>query len=82
MDNSLKILIVLPMYGGSLPVGRFCVSGLRDQGHLVEVFEAPGFYGAYQALDSLRVTGDRLDHLQQSFLQVVSQAVLAQGGDL
>ncbi|MGE4552318.1 MAG: glycosyltransferase [Desulfovibrionaceae bacterium] len=77
MDKHLKILVVLPLYGGSLPVGRFCVSALRQMGHLVEVFEAPDYYGAYQALEASRVTSDRLEQLQQSFLQVVSQIVLA-----
>ena len=24
MDQRLRILLVLPLYGGSLPVGRFC----------------------------------------------------------
>ncbi len=48
MDNNkvLRILVVLPLYGGSLPVGRFCVSALEKMGHLVETFEAPDFYGA------------------------------------
>jgi len=43
----------------------------------VEVFEAPDFHPAFYALEGLRVTPERLDHLEQSFLQVVSQAVLA-----
>jgi len=73
----LRVLVVLPMYGGSLPVGRYCVAGLAEAGHLVEVFEAPEFYTAFSALKNLRVTTDRLDFLENSFLQVVSQAVLA-----
>lgn len=74
---SRRILVVLPMYGGSLPVGRYCVDALRGLGHLVECFEAPDFYGAFSALKSLRVGTDRLDYLENSFLQVVSQAILA-----
>ncbi len=79
MNNKkvLRILVVLPLYGGSLPVGRFCVSALKEMGHLVEVFEAPSFYDAYNALDDLKVTADRHQYLQNSFLQMLSQAVLA-----
>ncbi|MBF0481750.1 MAG: glycosyltransferase [Desulfovibrionaceae bacterium] len=73
----LRVLVVLPMYGGSLPIGRYCARALAGLGALVEVFEAPDFYPAFGALDGLRVTPERLDHLEQSFLQVVSQAVLA-----
>jgi len=77
MSESRRILVVLPMYGGSLPVGRYCCSALAELGHAVEVFEAPGFYGAFSAFKGLRVGTDRLDYLENSFLQVVSQAVLA-----
>ncbi|WP_419787915.1 CgeB family protein [Pseudodesulfovibrio sp.] len=75
--NHLRILVVLPLYGGSLPIGRYVVSALRDEGHLVEVFEAPEFNEAYESLKKLKVTTDRLSYLQNSFLNVISQSVLA-----
>jgi len=75
--NNLRILVVLPFYGGSLPIGRYVTSALKEDGHLVEVFEAPEFYSAYDSLKSLKVTTDRLEYLQNSFLNVVSQSVLA-----
>ena len=53
------------------------LSAFREDGHLVEVFEAPEFYSAYDSLKKLKVTTDRLDYLQNSFLNVVSQSVLA-----
>lgn len=77
MSEKLRILVVLPMYGGSLPVGRYCVAAMSRLGHLVESFEAPAFYGAYTALKDLRVTGERLEQLENGYLQLVSQAVLA-----
>lgn len=74
---SLRVLVVLPFYGGSLPIGRYCVSALRSLGHVVEVFEAPAFFDGYKALEKLRVGVDRLDYLQNSYLQFLSSAVLA-----
>lgn len=76
-SRALRVLVVLPMYGGSLPIGRSCAAALTGLGHAVEVFEAPSFYGAFSALKDLRVTSDRLEYLENSFLQVVSQAVCA-----
>jgi spore maturation protein CgeB len=73
----LRVLVVLPMYGGSLPVGRYCASGLAEAGCLVEIFEAPDFHGAYSAITQLRVSPDRLDMVKNSFFNVLSQAVLA-----
>ncbi|HAS87893.1 MAG TPA: hypothetical protein DCS48_01070 [Desulfovibrio sp.] len=79
MDKNkvLRILVVLPLYGGSLPVGRFCISALEKMGHLVETFEAPDFYSAYNAIDDLKVTSDRHQYLRNSYLNILSQAVLA-----
>lgn len=73
----MRVLVVLPLYGGSLPVGRYCASALKELGHMVEVFEAPDFHPSYKALGQLRVTSDRLQYLENSYLQVVAQAVLA-----
>ena len=73
----MRVLVVLPMYGGSLPIGRYCAAALAELGHLVEVFEAPEFHASYKALKGLKVTTDRLQYLENSYLQVVSNAVLA-----
>jgi len=75
--EKFRILVVLPLYGGSLPIGRYVASALREEGHLVEMFESPEFNSAYNSLKNLKVTADRLDYLQNSFLNVVSQSVLA-----
>ncbi|EGB13688.1 CgeB family protein [Pseudodesulfovibrio mercurii] len=75
--ETLRILVVLPLYGGSLPIGRYVASALQQEGHLTEVFEAPDFYPAYTALSDLKVTTDRLDYLQNSFLNVIGQSILA-----
>ncbi|MDR1490305.1 MAG: glycosyltransferase [Desulfovibrio sp.] len=73
----LRVLVVLPFYGGSLPMGRFAVEGLKENGCLTEVFEAPAFYPAYAALKDLRVGSERLDRLQNGLLQHISQCVMA-----
>lgn len=78
MDAGLRILLVLPLYGGSLPVGRYAANSLKDMGHMVRVFEAPEFYTAYSAFKGLQIGSDRLEYLENAFLNVVSQAVAAQ----
>ena len=72
-----RVLVVFPFYGGSLPIGRYCAAALRDAGCLVDVFEAPDFHPAFTAAQKLRVAPDRQEYLENSFLQVVSQAILA-----
>ena len=72
-----RVLVVLPFYGGSLPIGRYCASALREIGCLVEVFDSPSFYSAFSAVKKLNVAIERQEYLENSFLQVVSQSVLA-----
>lgn len=73
----LRILVVLPLYGGSLPIGQYCARALRDMGHLVEEFNAPAFHQADMALRDLRVGNDRLEQLESAFVNLLSQAIYA-----
>ncbi len=73
-----RILVVLPLYGGSLPVGRSCARALAALGHVVETFDAPLLYPAFQNLRHLRISQAALDALENGYLQLVSQAILAQ----
>lgn len=73
-----RVLVVLPFYGGSLPVGRYCVEALREVGCLVDVFEAPSFYPSFSALKELKVRQERLEYLENSYLKLVGDALLAQ----
>lgn len=75
--NPLRILVVLPLYGGSLPIGRFAAQALQDLGHIVDIFEAPAFQSSYQALRGLKVSSERLEQLESAFLNTVSQALYA-----
>ena len=77
MNTPLRILVVLPLYGGSLPIGRYCAQALRDLGHLVEEFDAPAFQQAHVALRGLRISGERLAQVETAFLNTLSQAVYA-----
>lgn len=75
---SLRILVILPMYGGSLPVGRYCARALEEMGHSVRTFEAPLMYPAFTGLQGLGLPPAQTTQLENSFLQVVAQAVWAQ----
>lgn len=77
MEHPLRILIVLPLYGGSLPIGRYCASALGELGHMVDVFEAPAFHDAHVALRGLRVAEDRTEQLENSFVNLLGQAIYA-----
>ena len=74
----MRILVVLPMYGGSLPIGRYCQDALQSLGHSVRVFEAPIFYPTFTGLKNLDLSPEQIYPLERSFLQIVGQAIWAQ----
>ena len=74
----LRILVVLPMYGGSLSVGRYCVRALEQMGHNVRVFEAPLMFSAFTGLQAFGLPPAQTAQLENAFLQVVAQAIWAQ----
>lgn len=75
--TSLRILVVLPMYGGSLLIGRYCAAALRGLGHQVRVFDAPLLYPAFTGVRGLGLAPAPAGQLENAFLQFVSQAVWA-----
>lgn len=74
----LKIYVVLPMYGGSLPIGHYCIAALREMGHFVGVFEAPVLLDAFHSFKKLKLNPDVMGQLEQGFLNLVSQAIWSQ----
>ncbi len=78
MSKPLKILVVLPIYGGSLPIGQYCVEALKALGHKVEVFEAPDYQSTQLALGSLKVSAEKNNFLQNTLANLLSEAVYAQ----
>ena len=78
MSSPLRILVVLPLYGGSLPIGRYCARALTSMGHAVRLFDAPVFHSAFTGLKTLELPPSSLGPLENSFLQVLNQGILAQ----
>lgn len=79
--ESLRILVVLPMYGGSLPIGRYCAAALRQIGHSVRVFDAPLLYEGYKGFSALDLSPDRVQPLENGFLRLVSQCIWLQADE-
>lgn len=74
---SLRILVVLPMYGGSLPIGGYCARALIELGHSVRCFEAQNLYAGYQGIKSLDLTASRFQAAETSYLKFISQTVVS-----
>lgn len=75
--NDLKAMVVLPLYGGSLPIGQYCASALESLGCQVRILESQKLYCAYTGLKELDLSVTRINALTRSFLQLLSQAAVS-----
>ncbi|MEE8557555.1 MAG: DUF3880 domain-containing protein [Myxococcota bacterium] len=75
----LRILVIPPLYGGSLPVARACASAFHEIGHeAIEVNLEP-FLGAYRELRALpgMIAPPKAESLATKLTRVVGDLVLA-----
>lgn len=75
-SGGLKILLVNPINGGSLPIAHYCASALRAMGHLVTTFASEAFA---QGMD---FTGNyRFERCRKAFRSTLTEAI-SQGVEL
>lgn len=72
---NLRILVVLPLYGGSLPIGRYCTKALRSMGYNVREYDSSVYYSAFSGLKGLNLSPAGINALENSFLRLVSQGI-------
>jgi spore maturation protein CgeB len=72
----LKILVVSPLYGGSLPIARYAARGFRKSGHDAELLDFSPFYGGHQALAGMTKDQGRLNRLTHDWLKFLGEILL------
>jgi spore maturation protein CgeB len=80
LSGALHIMVVGPIYGGSLPVARYVVNALEALGHRVSWVDHSPHYAGYQNLDTIRDHRLRLTVQQRmsETLAVISLAHVAE----
>lgn len=77
VKSSLKIMVVGPIYGGSLPVAGYCVSALKKLGHQVDYVDNSKYNDIFQSIPE--ITGEKAhqNQLRSMFISFLSEAVIA-----
>ena len=66
-NNRLKILVVNPYYGGSLPTANYCVQALNDLGHEAESIQCEAFVEGYLSLNKATRNSTNAEILSNQF---------------
>jgi spore maturation protein CgeB len=75
--NGLRILVVSPIYGGSLPVARYCSSALKRLGHNVELMDNSRFADALFFAKEITKDRQRYNRLIDLLSSFLSEAFMA-----
>ncbi|RJR21626.1 MAG: hypothetical protein C4581_01930 [Nitrospiraceae bacterium] len=77
ISSGLRILVVSPIYGGSLPVARYCSSALIKMGHTVELIDNSRFESALFYAKDISGNKNRYDSMLRHLTSFISEAVTA-----
>jgi spore maturation protein CgeB len=82
----LRVAVVGPIYGGSLPITRYLMRALAELGHEPQLIDNGTFGDAWRTIEALEVSPDErralLDALSGVAAQVTHRAVIAARPDL
>ena len=73
----LNILVVPPIYGGSLPVAQNCQRAFRELGHRVTMIDNSIYYPALEGIEKTTGNKHHQDQLRGSLAQHIAERVMA-----
>ena len=79
--NRIKVLIVNPYYGGSLPTANYCVQALNEMGHHAESVECEKFADGFFAINNSTRNKENIESLSKQFSSFMGQLIAAKAAD-
>jgi spore maturation protein CgeB len=76
-ETALRILVVNPIYGGSLPTAHYCAEALENLGHTVSSVQCEDFADGFHALKNITSDKTNRNVLDGLFINLMGQAILA-----
>jgi spore maturation protein CgeB len=79
--KTLKILVVKPIYGGSLPTANYCVDALNNLGHEVDTVDCDKFADGFFSLKETTKIKANAEVLSQKFLNLMGEVTAAKAAE-
>ncbi len=77
LASGLRIMVVGPVYGGSLEVAKYCSSSLINMGHTVELVDNSRFDDTLFYIREITSNKNHYDALVEKFTALLSEFILA-----
>jgi len=75
--RGLKIMVVGPIYGGSLPVAGYCATALKELGHTVDFVDCSAYRDTFFGIDKITTNKMHRNELKVMFGDFVSESIVA-----
>ncbi|GMT48350.1 MAG: hypothetical protein IEMM0007_1916 [bacterium] len=82
IKKGLKIMVVGPVYGGSLPIAGYCANALSNLGHEVDFVDNSRYKDVFLSIGSITENKVHQDRLREMFVSFASEAVIARCGEI
>lgn len=79
--NKIKVMVIPPFYGGSLPTARYCAQALKNLGHDVSYVECEEFADSFFALSKVTKNKQNSEILSRLFMQFMGQVIAAKAAE-
>ena len=80
-SKALKVLVVKPIYGGSLPTANYCIDALKNLGHEVETVDCDKFADGFFSLQETTNIKANAEVLSQKFLNLMGEITAAKAAE-
>ena len=76
-NRALRVMIVNPLYGGSLPTAHHCAGALRNMGHEVATVDCEAFVQGFFSLKSVTRNPENAEILSRNFMNFMGEIAAA-----
>jgi spore maturation protein CgeB len=80
-SKTLKVLVVKPIYGGSLPTANYCIDALKNLGHEVEMVDCDKFADGFFSIKETTKIKANAEVLSQKFLNLMGEITAAKAAE-
>ncbi len=80
-SHRMRILVVNPIYGGSLPTAKFCVTALENLGHEAASVNCDHFADSFFSVDKVTRNKDNKEVLSNLFMRFMGEVIIAKTVD-
>jgi len=79
--HPLKVLVVNPVYGGSLPTAQYCAAALKKMGHRVESVDCQKFVDSFFEIKKVTENKEHSHILGRHFMNLMDEVIVAKAAD-